>query len=213
MHEKKHRIPTHVLYKIFIYVALIALAISIIVPVAWVFMASLKKNAEFIGADVNPWALPKQFYYQNFVVAFQDARMGDFFLNSFIVTALALALLLILALPASYVLARFKFRGKKFFSPIASVPFSSINVYAIIYSFQNVRKLNIITDRRYDTWWTQRIGGDKNARKDSNFDHGCCFCCLPRPDHDRTEKYRRAGTDYGTGRTGRLADTLVYLQQ
>ena len=54
MHEKKHRIPTHVLYKIFIYVALIALAISIIVPVAWVFMASLKKNAEFIGADVNP---------------------------------------------------------------------------------------------------------------------------------------------------------------
>ena len=81
MHEKKHRIPTHVLYKIFIYVALIALAISIIVPVAWVFMASLKKNAEFIGADVNPWALPKQFYYQNFVVAFQDARMGDFFLN------------------------------------------------------------------------------------------------------------------------------------
>ena len=76
MHEKKHRIPTHVLYKIFIYVALIALAISIIVPVAWVFMASLKKNAEFIGADVNPWALPKQFYYQNFVVAFQDARMG-----------------------------------------------------------------------------------------------------------------------------------------
>lgn len=75
MHEKKHRIPTHVLYKIFIYVALIALAISIIVPVAWVFMASLKKNAEFIGADVNPWALPKQFYYQNFVVAFQDARM------------------------------------------------------------------------------------------------------------------------------------------
>ena len=81
MHEKKHRIPTHVLYKIFIYVALIALAISIIVPVAWVFMASLKKNAEFIGADVNPWALPKQFYYQNFVVAFQDARMGDFFLK------------------------------------------------------------------------------------------------------------------------------------
>lgn len=58
----------------------------------------------------------KQFYYQNFVVAFQDARMGDFFLNSFIVTALALALLLILALPASYVLARFKFRGKKFFN-------------------------------------------------------------------------------------------------
>ena len=37
MHEKKHRIPTHVLYKIFIYVALIALAISIIVPVGYLW--------------------------------------------------------------------------------------------------------------------------------------------------------------------------------
>ena len=58
MHEKKHRIPTHVLYKIFIYVDQIALQITIIVKVERVFMASLKMNAEFIGADVNPWALP-----------------------------------------------------------------------------------------------------------------------------------------------------------
>lgn len=100
------------IYKIFIYVALISLAISIIIPVAWVFMASLKRNSEFIGADVNPWALPKQFFFQNFVVAFRDAHMGEFFLNSVIVTVLALALLLVLALPASYVLARFDFRGK-----------------------------------------------------------------------------------------------------
>ena len=33
----------------------------------------------------------------------------------------------------------------------------------------------------YDTWWTQRIGGDKNARKDSNFDHGCCFLLSASP--------------------------------
>lgn len=111
--QKKNK--SGILYKIFIYVALIALAISIIVPVAWVFMASLKRNSEFIGGDVNPWALPKSFFVQNFQVAFQDAGMGSFFLNSVIVTALALALLLIIALPASYVLARFKFRGKKVF--------------------------------------------------------------------------------------------------
>ena len=90
------------------------MAVSIIVPVAWVFMASLKKNAEFIGGDVNPWALPKTFHYQNFITAFQDANMGTFFLNSVIVTAIALLLLLVLALPASYVLARFNFKGRKF---------------------------------------------------------------------------------------------------
>ena len=35
------------LYKIFIYVVLSALAISIVVPLAWVFMASVKENSEF----------------------------------------------------------------------------------------------------------------------------------------------------------------------
>lgn len=104
---------SRILYKVFIYVALLALAISIIVPVAWVFMASVKKNAEFIGADVNPWALPKQFFYQNFIVAFRDAQMGEFLLNSVLVTATALILLLIIALPASYALSRFEFKGRK----------------------------------------------------------------------------------------------------
>ena len=45
-----------ILSKIIIYIALFALAISIIVPVGWVFMASVKRNAEFIGADIDPWA-------------------------------------------------------------------------------------------------------------------------------------------------------------
>lgn len=62
---------------------------------------------------MSPWALPKQLFYQNFIVAFKDANMGTFFFNSVIVTALAMILLLVLALPASYVLARFNFRGKK----------------------------------------------------------------------------------------------------
>ena len=111
MGKKKH--SGNILYKIFIYVALLALAISIIIPVLWVFMASVKRNAEFIGADVNPWALPKQFFYRNFIVAFRDAQMGDFFLNSIIVTALGLILLLVIALPASYVLSRFDFKGRR----------------------------------------------------------------------------------------------------
>ena len=93
----KHKKPSSYIYKLFIYVALLALAISIIIPVAWVFMASLKRNSEFIGGDVSPWALPKEFFVQNFVVAFRDANMGTFFLNSVIVTATALILLLLLA--------------------------------------------------------------------------------------------------------------------
>ncbi|MBS4209250.1 carbohydrate ABC transporter permease [Bacillus sp. FJAT-50079] len=99
------------LYKLFIYVALVGLAISIIVPVAWVFFASIKENKEFYG---NPWAMPNGFYYENFIEAFQEAHMASYMLNSVIVTFLALLILLIVALPAAYVLARYEFLGSKF---------------------------------------------------------------------------------------------------
>lgn len=93
----------------FIYLVLALLAISILVPVAWVFVASVKENAEFYGS---PWTIPKGFYFQNFIDAWQKANMGEYMLNSVIVTALALVLLIVIALPAAYVLARFKFKSK-----------------------------------------------------------------------------------------------------
>lgn len=99
------------LYKVFIYFVLIMLAVCIIVPVAWVFLASIKQNSEFYG---NPWALPQGIYWQNFVDAWNAARMGEYMINSVMVTAMALAILLVVALPAAYCLSRFKFRGCKF---------------------------------------------------------------------------------------------------
>ena len=99
------------LYKFFVYFVLCMLAISIVVPVAWVFMASVKENKEFYG---NPWTLPAGFYWQNFVDAWNKASMGQYMINSVIVTALSIILLLVIALPAAYGLSRFEFRGKKF---------------------------------------------------------------------------------------------------
>ena len=98
------------LYKAFIYVALITFVITILVPVSWAFLASVKDDSEFYG---NPWALPQGLHFQNFSDAFNKANMGAYFLNSVLVTAMALAILLVVALPAAYVLSRFKFRGRK----------------------------------------------------------------------------------------------------
>lgn len=101
------------LIKFFIYVMLGILAITIIVPVAWVFVASIKRNVEFYG---NPWALPQGFYFQNFIDAWQKADMGAYMFNSVLVTVMALVLLIVIALPAAYVLARFKFGGRGFWN-------------------------------------------------------------------------------------------------
>ena len=96
------------LYKAFIYTVLLSFAASVIIPVAWVFMASVKQNSEFYSS---PWKMPEKIYLQNFADAWKTAKMGDYFLNSIIVTALALVILLAVALPAAYVLARFDFKG------------------------------------------------------------------------------------------------------
>lgn len=117
-----------VLFKAFVYLILIALAISILVPVGWVFLASVKQNSEFYGS---PWALPAGVHWQNFVDAWVNARMGDYFFTSVLVTALALAILLVVALPAAYVLARFKFKGRKLLN-IAFMAGLFVNVNYIV---------------------------------------------------------------------------------
>lgn len=114
MKDSKER-STDALYKLFIYVALITLAVSIVIPVAWVFLAAIKENVEFYGS---PWSLPHGFHFQNFIEAFQEARMGEYLFNSIMVTVLALFILLVIALPAAYVLSRFNFRGNKLLNMI-----------------------------------------------------------------------------------------------
>ena len=102
---------TERLYKIFIYIVLGLLAVLILIPVLWVMVASVKETVEHYGS---PWALPTHIHWQNFVDAWTKANMGGYMMHSVTVTAMSLAILLVVALPASYCLARFKFVGQKF---------------------------------------------------------------------------------------------------
>jgi N-acetylglucosamine transport system permease protein len=97
-----------IVFKTLSYFLLILLTVIIIIPVLWAFTASIKEDAEFYGS---PWALPQGVYLQNFADAWLKANMGDYMFNSVLVTALSIALLLVIALPAAYVLARYRFRG------------------------------------------------------------------------------------------------------
>ena len=148
MNTKNHTGSGERLYKIFIYVVLGLLAITIIVPVLWVFMASIKENSEFYG---NPWALPKGFYWQNFAEAWSAAKMDEYMLNSVIVTALALVLLLVIALPAAYCLSRFQFKGRKILN-ICFMAGLFINVnYIVVPIFLMLRDGDV---------WLKKVFGD-----------------------------------------------------
>ncbi|MNJ48634.1 Inner membrane ABC transporter permease protein YcjP [compost metagenome] len=70
----------------------------------------MKEKSEFYG---NPWTMPAGLFIQNYVEAFTEAKMGSYLLNSLFTTLLALVILLAVAVPAAYVLARYKFKGRK----------------------------------------------------------------------------------------------------
>lgn len=110
MNNKKKKMSTDKLMKVFIYVCLVTFALSILIPLGWSILAAFKHKSEFYG---NPWALPESFYLENFKNAFVKSHMGEYFLNSVFVTGLALILLLVIAIPAAYVLSRFNFKSKK----------------------------------------------------------------------------------------------------
>lgn len=92
------------------HVLVVAIALGIAGPVAWVLLASFKEKSEFYGS---PWSLPKGLFFENYVDAFVTAHMGQYFLTSVFVTALALVFVLAVSVPAAYVLARYEFRGRR----------------------------------------------------------------------------------------------------
>ncbi|GAB6168894.1 carbohydrate ABC transporter permease [Clostridium carnis] len=117
MKKTSKQMSAEKLVKIFSYVCLSIFSLSILVPIGWSILASMKHKSEFYG---NPWAMPQGFYFENFRKAFVEANMGEYFINSVIITGLALIILLVVSIPAAYVLSRFEFKSKKVLNIIFS---------------------------------------------------------------------------------------------
>jgi len=92
------------------YFPLVFFAVIIVVPTAWIFMASFKQKDEFYG---DPWTPPRELFFQNYIDAFVDARMGEHFVTSVAITLVALVISMVVALPAAYAMARVEFPGKR----------------------------------------------------------------------------------------------------
>ena len=74
----------------------------------WVIIASFKSNNEFFAGV---WALPERLRFDNYARAIAGSNIGRDFLNTVIVIAVAVVILLAVSAPAAYTLSRIKFRG------------------------------------------------------------------------------------------------------
>ena len=104
MKTKKHSAGYYIGFLIFIIVALIN-----IYPMVFSIFCSFKGNLEIFSSIT---ALPKKLRIENYLTAWNVGNIGRYFLNTIILAVGTLAISCLFGAMASYVLAKFKFRGK-----------------------------------------------------------------------------------------------------
>jgi N-acetylglucosamine transport system permease protein len=99
------------LARIPIYLFLIIWAVIVIYPMAWTVISSLRTDQQLM---FTPWGLPTELHFENYLRAWKDAQIGQFFGNTLIVIIPSLFFTLLFSAMVAYVLARYEFRGRQF---------------------------------------------------------------------------------------------------
>ena len=92
-------------------VLLVVWAVICLFPVYWMFTFSLKSNEEIFGANV--MGLPQNWLWSNYSRALNVGNMGQYFLNSLIVTGVSIVFVLVAAIMATYAMTRLQWKGRK----------------------------------------------------------------------------------------------------
>lgn len=78
--------------------------------IVWVIVASLKTTRGLFGS---PWTLTTDPLFSNYAKVWVSNRFGDYFLNSVLVVSGSVLALLLVSVPAAYVLSRGHFFGRR----------------------------------------------------------------------------------------------------
>lgn len=97
--------------KIMAYTFLFFMSLLFVMPMLFTILSSFKEKLEIFAS---PFSLPKKWLYMNYIVAWKDANMSKYFLNSLIQAGAAVILSLLIASLAAFVLARFDLKINKF---------------------------------------------------------------------------------------------------
>ncbi|QQE77737.1 carbohydrate ABC transporter permease [Alicyclobacillus sp. SO9] len=103
--------PQRVTQKFIVYLLLIGISISFLVPFVWLVLSALKSSDEiFVFPPV--W-LPKHFEWGNFVKAMTEVSFGRFGVNTIIIAVLNMVGNVASCAFVAYGFARFRFPGRK----------------------------------------------------------------------------------------------------
>lgn len=95
-------------WRLIVLLLLWGLTIFTLYPLIWLVINSFKTSNEMFDRS---WGLPERWLYQNYVDAW-NFGLGHYIVNSVIVTAVSVAIIVLLAALSAFVLSVIEFRGK-----------------------------------------------------------------------------------------------------
>jgi multiple sugar transport system permease protein len=103
--------PVRLLVHVITYLA----ALTMLLPLAWMIATSLKTDQQAIAAHITllPPGTPGSWQWGNYATAWEDARLGEFYLNSTIVAVVTTVLSVIHNALAGFAFAKLRFRGRR----------------------------------------------------------------------------------------------------
>lgn len=128
---KTKKIFTNVVIHIF----LLSVAVSCVFPLLWMASSSLKTQ-ETIFKDMS--IVPKEFHFENYVLAWKEGGFGRYFLNSIFYTTSVVIGIIVISSLAAYAFSRFSFPGKNFLfymflaAMMIPIPGSFVPLYVLL---------------------------------------------------------------------------------
>ena len=130
------------LLNVAIYTALGIWAFAVLFPFYWMLVTSLKTYGSY-NSELVPALIPKSPTFENYITAFSDVPLADYFLNTLIYTVVTTALMMVVIVPAAFAFSRLNFRGKNLlftlFLSLMMIPTELV----VITNFVTVTDLNL----------------------------------------------------------------------
>ena len=124
------------------HILLLGLSFLWIYPFLWMVSASFKTKSDFFADRLG--IIPRNVTFENFKRVWTEAHFDQYFVNTVIVTAVTVLLVLIMTAMAGYVLGRYSFFGKNLILLIFVASITIPLVSTVIPTYQVVKNMNLV---------------------------------------------------------------------
>ena len=133
--RRRNSLLTHLL--------LLALAISWVFPMLWAATGSIDQKLHLFsrGSSLMIEGAPQ---WQNYVIAWKDAKFGQFFFNSVTIAFFSVTLTILITAMAGYALARYQFPGRKVIMVLVAITMFLPRGYTLIPIYDIMHVLGLL---------------------------------------------------------------------